>query len=357
MKFNLDILNKYLGEKLLIKNDHPKYPISSWNYSRICQYENKWDEITIQCRGLILDNEGNVIARGFDKFFNYEEHKPEEIPNEYFDIYEKMDGSCILCFYYDDMWMCSTKGGFTNKQCEMANKLLKKYPTEKLDKNNTYVFELISPNNFIVVNYGEYEGLVLLASFNNKIKNEVKRCELEKLEGFELVTKYSNFGDGWDVIKREIPKNKEGYVVHFKNGFRMKIKSLEYIDNHKIKTEVSNLIIWEYLKENGNIDEILENVPDEFDKKIKQVVRELRYSHYQVNERVVKLFQYKMYGKYNDLDPETDRKKYAEWVMDQEKVFRHILFKMFDNKEYKNDIWDIIKPKNNIIYDTTNIGI
>jgi RNA ligase len=72
MNLHLEILNKYISEGLVVKNDHPTLPISIYNYSRTCQYENKWDEITKRCRGLILDQEGNVIAKGFNKFFNME---------------------------------------------------------------------------------------------------------------------------------------------------------------------------------------------------------------------------------------------------------------------------------------------
>jgi hypothetical protein len=42
-----------------------------------------------------------VIAKPFPKFFNYEEHTADEIPNELFDVYEKMDGSLGICFYYE----------------------------------------------------------------------------------------------------------------------------------------------------------------------------------------------------------------------------------------------------------------
>ena len=62
-----------------------------WNYSVSVQYERLWDEITVQCRGLVTNSKGEIVARPFTKFFNYEELTPEEIPNEYFDVYEKMD--------------------------------------------------------------------------------------------------------------------------------------------------------------------------------------------------------------------------------------------------------------------------
>ena len=100
----------------MVKNDHPTLPISIYNYSRTCQYENKWDEITKMCRGLILDQEGNVIAKGFNKFFNMEEHQPEEIPNEPFEVFEKLDGSLGILFWYQGKWILATKGSFTSDQ-------------------------------------------------------------------------------------------------------------------------------------------------------------------------------------------------------------------------------------------------
>ena len=91
-------MNKYISDGLVVKNDHPTLPISIYNYSRTCQYENKWDEITKSCRGLILDQEGNVVAKGFDKFFNIEEHKPEEIPNEPFEVFENEERQFDVVF-------------------------------------------------------------------------------------------------------------------------------------------------------------------------------------------------------------------------------------------------------------------
>ena len=51
-----DILNKYYEEKLLYKQEHPTIPLTIWNYSEKVQYDNLWDDITIQTRGLVTDN-------------------------------------------------------------------------------------------------------------------------------------------------------------------------------------------------------------------------------------------------------------------------------------------------------------
>ena len=91
MKFDLSLIEKYIQDGLVVKNDHPTLPISIYNYSRKAVYNKVWDDITKSCRALVLDREGNVVAKAFDKFFNIEELSNEKIPNESFEVYEKLD--------------------------------------------------------------------------------------------------------------------------------------------------------------------------------------------------------------------------------------------------------------------------
>ena len=73
MSISLDTLNKYYEQGLLYKQVHPILPLTIWNYTEKVQYESLWDDITLQCRGLVTDTEGNIVARPFRKFFNMEE--------------------------------------------------------------------------------------------------------------------------------------------------------------------------------------------------------------------------------------------------------------------------------------------
>ena len=135
MTLDINILNEYLEKGLVVKNDHPTLPLSIYNYSRTCQYENKWDDITKMCRGLILDKEGNVIAKAFNKFFNYEELTLNDIPEESFEVFEKLDGSLGILFWYQGKWIISSKGSFTSDQATFGKYLLDtKYNVEVLPK-------------------------------------------------------------------------------------------------------------------------------------------------------------------------------------------------------------------------------
>jgi len=68
-----EVLNKYHEEGLVYKQLVDSLTI--WNYSRKVQYENLWDDVTLQTRGLVTDDKGKIVPRPFGKFFNMEEGK------------------------------------------------------------------------------------------------------------------------------------------------------------------------------------------------------------------------------------------------------------------------------------------
>ena len=350
MTLDINILNEYLEKGLVVKNDHPTLPLSIYNYSRTCQYENKWDDITKMCRGLILDKEGNVIAKAFNKFFNYEELTLNDIPEESFEVFEKLDGSLGILFWYQGKWIISSKGSFTSDQATFGKYLLDtKYNVEVLPKGYTTVVEIIYPENRIVCDYGKDEELVVLSMVSNANGKELdydSMLSINEVSGFPTIKKYDGITD-YDTLKDKINGNREGYVIRFKNGFRMKIKGEEYVRLHRILTGFSNVDIWEYLKDGKNIDELLDRVPDEFDKWVKTTIRDLRYSCFQLRETAGKLHDGFRYGKFGDVDPEPTKKEFAEFVMKQQEVLHAIMFAMWDHNNEKVDdiIWKLVKPK------------
>ena len=201
--------------------------------------------------------------------------------------------------------------------------------------------------NRIVVDYGDYEGLVLLSAFDTKSGVEISKTELEKLDGFEVVTTYKTWGESYDLLKEEISKDREGYVIKFKNGFRMKIKGEEYVRLHKLLTNISSRDIWEHLKDNKSLEDIISDVPDEFYDWVKKTAMDLKYACYQLRETAGKLHDGFRYGKFNDRDPEPTKKEFAEFVMKQQEVLRPIMFAMWNNNNETVDkiIWKTIKPK------------
>ena len=337
MKIDLTILNSYVDKGLVVKQDHPTLPLSIYNYSRTCQYDRLWNDITLQCRGLVLDSEGNVIAKPFPKFFNMEELSDSEIPKEGFEVFEKMDGSLGVCFHYESEWYISTRGSFVSEQAVKGRELLNKYNYKNgLIPGYTYLFEIIYPENRIVVNYGDYEGLVVLGAFDNENGKEVSIDEMAN-EGFDVVKKYDGVND-FTKLKGIISNDAEGYVIRFKSGMRMKIKGDEYVRLHRILTNFSTTDIWELLKTKGNLNEFLERVPDEFDTWVKETVKELVVRYENIEKEYKWIFEH-----IRLVENSNERKVFAEHALRYK--YSSILFSMLNGKNYSDIIWKNIKPK------------
>jgi RNA ligase len=339
----LEKLNKYYEDGLLYKQVHPSLPLTIWNYTEKVQYENLWDEVTLMCRGLVTDYKGNIIARPFKKFFNIEEGK--YTPTENFEVYEKMDGSLGIVFCYEGEWRVATRGSFTSEQAIKGAEILGKYDTDLLSPGYTYLFEIIYPDNRIVVDYGNSERMVMLACIDcssDGIESDIHIPYY--MDNFTVVKKYDGVKD-FKELKTMVKDDQEGFIVKFTNGDRIKIKGVEYLRLHKIMTNMTTTAVWECLKNGDDIETLLKDVPDEFYKKIKSYVGDLKYSHYQISERAGKLHDGFRYGKYGDVDPEPTKKEFAEFVFKQEKVLHPVMFAMWDKKNYKEIIWRIIRPE------------
>ena len=331
----LNTLEKYYQDGLLLKQTHPIHDLTIWNYSPKVQYDRLWDDITIQCRGLVTNSKGEIVARPFKKFFNYEEHKPEEIPNEEYVVYEKLDGSLGILFNYNNEWILATRGSFTSPQAIKGKEILNKHDISALRKDNTYLFEIIYPENRIVVDYGNEEKLVVIGGIHTETGDEIPDSSLFWMQdaGFEIVTTYKTWGEGYDLLKEEISKEKEGYVIRFKSGFRMKIKGDEYIRLHRILTNISNRDIWEYLKDGKPFDELLDKVPDEFYDWVKSTADQLQLEFDKIKSEVE-----------NEFKELINKKEFAEKIKDNPN--RSFLFKRLDS--YSNQlnemIWNSIYP-------------
>lgn len=148
MKYDLKILQEYIDKKLIHRQVHPTLPLSIYKYSQECVFSRSWDEITLNMRGIVLDNEGNVIANCMPKFFNFEELESLGIslPNEDYVVTKKMDGSLIEVFRYKGKIIVSSAGSFSSPQSIAAENMLKtKYShlLEYIEEGKTYIFELI----------------------------------------------------------------------------------------------------------------------------------------------------------------------------------------------------------------------
>lgn len=319
-----------LSKNYIKVNKHPEHDLYIYNYTQNAQFEKVWNEVTLACRGLILDENDNVVARPFLKFFNLGEIENQVLPACTFEVYDKMDGSLGILYWIDEVPFMASRGSFSSDQSDKANEMLHgKYRNSwaLLDKAKTYLFEIIYPENRIVLDYGTTEELVLLAVIDTQSGEEFP---LEDL-GFPMVEKFNGIKDILILKEMEVD-NKEGFIIKYANDFRVKIKFEEYLRLHRIITQVSNLNIWEYLKTNQLMEEILERVPDEFFDWVKQTKSDLE-NQYQIIENQCKA----------DFKVLESRKETALYF--QTCQYRGVLFAMLNNKDYSVIIWKMIRPR------------
>lgn len=342
-KIDFTLLQQYRDNGLITMRKHPDGDLYIHNYTPMVQYGRHWDDVTRLCRGLITDGEGNIKARGFVKTFNIQEHTSEEILSWHgkpYTITVKMDGSLGISYVAPDGKVAiATRGSFTSEQAQWATKYLwDRFPLFVLNavmvcRDYTFLFEIIYPENKIVVDYGNRQDLVLLAIIKTATGEEMPYTALERTAqeyGFTVVPRY--LGD-WQALPDHIP-NEEGFVITFHHTVpptRVKSKFDSYTRLHRILSYTNERGIWECLKNGVSLDSFLENVPDEFYGWVREVEARLR-ENFEGIKLTCKL-------DFKVLETRKDTALYFQTC-----TYPSVLFAMLDNKPIDRVIWKMLEP-------------
>ena len=325
-------LHQMISDGYITIKRHPALPLFIYNYTHRAQYQSVWDETTLQCRGLVCDDSGNIVARPFRKFFNLSELKV--IPDEVFDVYEKYDGSMVSVFYYAGEWIVASRGSFVSEQAIKAKELLWQSDVNSLVTGYTYVFEVIYPENRIVVDYGDKEDLILIGAFRTGSGREVD-IDLFAEDGFTVAKRYpiANLDNLLEFERR----NAEGFVIRFESGLRAKVKYDEYVRLHRIVSGTNEHSIWEALSSGISLDKFTENVPDEFYAWVKEVSNRMTEQYRNILIECLELF--------STLRGDTRKELALQYIQTE---YAKILFAMLDQRDYSKMIWSLIEPKGEI---------
>jgi RNA ligase len=334
---DLSKIEQLITEGYISKRPHSSNKLFIYNYTAKAQYDRLWTPETMQCRGLILDQNGVIVARPLPKFFNLQEHQGV-IPSEPFEIYEKLDGSLGILYWYDNQPHIASRGSFYSEQALQGEAMLYRlYPQAiaQLNPQFTYLFEIIYPSNRIVVDYGSLEALILLAVIDTISGTEYPIADFVDL-GFPIAQKYDGIKD-LSTIDKLSEQNQEGFVIRFENGLRLKYKFTEYVQLHRILTQVTSRVIWEMLRDHTPFESILERVPDEFYDWVKQTQQDLIDQYQKIENQAKEDFERIVLT----ID-RRDRKAMARQILTC--AHHHIIFALLDGKDYSDYIWRMIKP-------------
>ena len=285
----LDLMNNNLDWEEVLSN--PPYSITikrddGYILLKYNQFLSDFSNpIVRECRGSIfyLRDDGlyECVCRAFDKFGNYGEEYADEIDWSTAQVQEKVDGSLIKVFYHNNAWHIATNGAINAYNCivykedketnktygSIFNFALRGHLNqffESLDKDYTYMFELVSPYTRLVVNYPD-TALYYLSRRNIHTMKE-DNARPETFEGFGILfpKTYSlkTLEDCLTYVKT-MDKNEEGFVVKDAAFHRIKIKSPEYLLAFRAKNNgvLSTKRIIKMIREES-IDDLLAYCPE-----------------------------------------------------------------------------------------------
>lgn len=213
-----------------------------------------YDPIVQEARGIILDTRRlEVVCWPFRKFGNHSEGYADPIDWSSARVLEKVDGSIVKLWFDrgEEKWQFSTNRTIRASVAGVEGKPMLTYgdliasaenygeiPFASLDRDLTYIFELVSPEACVVVQY-ERTMLYHIGTRHNRTGEELEldigivkpaSYPLTSLEDCLRTAALLNRENGGGEITRE------GFVVVDKDFHRVKVKSLDYVTMHHAST-------------------------------------------------------------------------------------------------------------------------
>lgn len=270
---NFDALKNAYG---IIAKRHPKYNnLVLFKYDQI---DSPFDqEIVRECRGIILDEDNNwsIVSFPFTKFFNYGEPNAAFIDWKSARVFEKIDGSCLVLSVYNGKWFCHTTGspnaggdvgdfGFSFEKLFWDTFYLYSGKLPSIIVNKTFIFEITSPFNKIVVRHDK-PALTLLGGRDLGTLRELSLEEAAKFFPTIPTVKtfpFSSFEECTASYSSFSGLEQEGYVICDANFNRVKMKHPEYLHLHRLKDGLSSKRALIEIVRNGDTDEIIASLPE-----------------------------------------------------------------------------------------------
>ena len=301
-----------------------------------------------EARGIIFrESDWECVCHPFNKFGNYGESYCPEINWKTASVQEKIDGSLIK-FWYDNVWHISTNGTidafkanlndvkYQNFGQLVIDAIHNVFTNEQdffnmLDSECTYMFELVSPYNRVVIPYDKTK-LYFLGMRERDTGDEWNPEELDESLYFQIPKRYS-LSSLEDVQKaaNALSWDEEGYVVCDENFNRVKIKSPSYVMAHYVRN--NNTISTERLVQivlDGEQKEFLIYASD-YANELHDVENTMRAIANKSVESMKILF-----GASYEF---ANRGEYAREVMKYPAYMKDFLFRCFDNRIF----WDYAK--------------
>lgn len=335
-------LQKKLAEKVkggfVRTQKHPTLPLSIYTYTTKTEIERAWDEVTLMCRGLVLDDTGRIIINPVHKFFNQNQPDAADVDFRSSYITVKEDGYMIQIVKDEEYGLVVTsKGSFDSRYAQTARELVIE---SELPENTTFCCELLKDfpgdEGIIVTRHGDTPSLKCWA-IRYATGEELLPFRTIKLPSFLTPVQRLTPDEAYEYLKR---KDVEGVVAHdYENNTRIKIKTDEFMKRHKFISGITPKRVWERLRDGETLATM--NVPDEFLPTVAPIYGRLVLDFHRTKKEAQRL-----YGITRNL---SDKGLALNTSLGLDKQQKALIFKMRKTGEttaVDDFIWQLIKPKN-----------
>lgn len=241
-----------------------------YNYSDAAMYTpGSWDNPAVrQCRGLITDPDGRIVARPWVKFFNHGQAEAGDLDTSAaVEVTDKMDGSLgIIHADQSGRLRVATRGSFESDQAKHATAWLAAQDWTLFEvRDYTLLLEIIYPGNRIVCDYGDRDELVLLGAVHIETGDYYGPTDAAAITRWPGArTETFGYATLRDALAADPRAGAEGMCVRYLDENRIvKIKQEDYVRLHKIVTGLSERSVWQHMSEGGTIEDLLAPLPDE----------------------------------------------------------------------------------------------
>ena len=314
--------------RVYIKEDGPYYLL---NYSPEAMYGGNMTEVEKACRGLVVREDGKIMALCMPQFFNLGEPQCPSLPDESYTVWEKVDGSLVIWLHDGEKWRCNTRGSFENEYTEFATHWWKEHVDyHGLPTRYTVMTEACLDNDPNPRAVHHEEGLYLIAVRDNY---SGKDLYVNGPDWYKLGCRYpamwaNQIGLDGLMEKKSSEEGIEGWVVRYRSGFRVKIKTAWYLRMFRAVTNLTSKHIRELMMEAG--ENWIDEFPDDLRPEAAAIQQELETRYQEELKRI-----YDAYSKVASIEP---RKDYALKVKADYPDLAGWLFALRDDKFDEMDV-------------------
>lgn len=269
--FSMEDLQKELDANN-VSSRASSFGVTILSYTNQAMWGRHWNDVTLNCRGLIYNTDTlDIIASPFKKFFNYGE--PSVYPDSLFqgpmEVSKKLDG-WLGIIYRDPQGTIrvSTRGNTESDVSVIATDMLSEY-TYTLPADTTFLVEIIHPMTAIICDYHGEKSLNLIGVIHNSTGEETKLTDPIVNDYWNgPITDILSISNIKEVLEYNIPSNEEGFVVHYTDtGGRLKFKGEQYKTLARMHTHCSPRMLWFAFKDthNFNREELFNSYDDNRD--------------------------------------------------------------------------------------------